>query len=72
MYSDGLPGITLLVLIFSLSACHDPYGDTYYDRTYLAAGEAQYINYAFHPYETYRLELTSYTGDAEEKEKVDE
>ncbi|WP_455209554.1 hypothetical protein [Kaarinaea lacus] len=65
MYSNSLPGIALITLVFGLSACHDPYYDTHYHSDYLAPGEYQYIDYHFHPYETYRIELITYSGDAD-------
>lgn len=65
MYSKCLPAIALTALVFGLSACHDPYYDTYYDTSYVAPGEYQYIYYSFNPYETYRIELITYSGDAD-------
>ena len=67
MYSNGLPGIALITLVLGLSACHDPYHDSYYhyDKGYVTSGEYQYINYSFDPYETYRVVLDTYSGDAD-------
>ena len=65
MYSNSLPGIALITLVVILSACHDPYYDTHYHNSYVASGEFQYIDFAFYPYETYRLELITYSGDAD-------
>ncbi|HEY5602548.1 MAG TPA: hypothetical protein VIM41_05520 [Gammaproteobacteria bacterium] len=65
MHSNSLPGIALMTLAFVLSACHGPYNDTHYHSNYIASGEFQYIDYAFYPYETYRIELITYSGDAD-------
>jgi hypothetical protein len=65
MQFKSLPGIALIILVFSLSACHPPHDEAYYDRSYIASGEYQYIDYAFRPYETYRIELVTYSGDAD-------
>jgi hypothetical protein len=65
MYPKSLPVIALIVLAFVLSACHDPYYDTHYHSNYIAPGEYHYIDYAFLPYETYRIELLTYSGDAD-------
>ena len=66
MHSNGLPRIVLIILVFGLlSACHSPYYDTYYERSYVAPGEFLYVNYAFDSYETYRIELITYSGDAD-------
>ena len=65
MYSNSLPGIALITLIFGLSGCHDPHEDIYYDRGHVSSGVLQYIDYTFAPYETYRIELNTYSGDAD-------
>jgi hypothetical protein len=65
MYSIGLPGIALTTLVFSLSACHGSHNDTHYEEGYVAPEETQYIDYAFDPYETYRIELITFSGDAD-------
>ena len=65
MYSKSLLSITSVILAFSLSACFDPHHDTHYNGSDIAPGEFQYVSYTFQPYETYRIELTTYTGDAD-------
>ncbi|MGD8570012.1 MAG: hypothetical protein PVJ39_18135, partial [Gammaproteobacteria bacterium] len=65
MHLKGFPGIALIILSLVLSACHDPYYDPHYYSNYVAPGEFQYIDYSFDPYETYRIELTTYSGDAD-------
>jgi len=65
MHSRNLPRIALITLVFALFACHDPYYDTYYENNYVAPGEYYYINYTFVPGETYRIELITYSGDAD-------
>lgn len=65
MHLKDFPGTALIILTLGLSACHDPYYDTHYHSNYISSGEFQYIDYAFDPYETYRLELTTYAGDAD-------
>ena len=65
MYSKHLSGIALITAVVVLSACQDPYYDTHYHSGYLAPGEFQYIDYYFHPFETYRIELITYSGDAD-------
>lgn len=65
MYSNGLGGTALITLFFGLSACQDPHYDTHHDTGYITSGEYQYIDYSFDPYETYRIELITYSGDAD-------
>ena len=67
MKANGLPGkILLSFVVIVISACHDPYyDDTRYDSGYIASGEYHYFYYNFTPYETYRLELITYSGDAD-------
>ena len=66
MYSRSLASITLITAILTLSACHDPYYDSHYhNEGYVPSGEYLYIDYDFNPYETYRLELITYSGDAD-------
>ena len=65
MYSIGLRVITLFTLGIGLHACHEPYNDTHRDTNFVNAGEYHYIDYSFEPYETYRIELITYSGDAD-------
>lgn len=65
MYSKSLPGVVLITLVITLSACHDPYYETHYHSSYVTPGEFHYIDYPFNPYETYRIELITYSGDAD-------
>lgn len=65
MVCKSLPTIALITLAFSLSACHDPYHDPYYFSSDISSGEYQFIDYPFEPYETYRIELITYSGDAD-------
>lgn len=66
MRSNDLRIMFVFVMGFILSACHEPYGESHYhDRSYVDNGEYKNINYIFEPYETYRVELVTYTGDAD-------
>jgi len=65
MYSNGLRITALISFFFGLSACHDPHYDTHHDTGYITSGEYQYIDYSFDPYETYRIQLITYSGDAD-------
>ena len=65
MNRRSIKAITLISLAFGLSACHDPHHDPYYYGSYITSGDYQYIDYPFDPYETYRIELTTYSGDAD-------
>ena len=65
MYSTGLRIIGLITLVIGLPGCHDPHYDTYHDASHITSGEYQYIDYSFVPYETYRIELITYSGDAD-------
>ena len=65
MYSNGLRLIVLITLAIGLPACNDPHYDTHHDTGYITSGEYQYIDYSFDPYETYRIELITYSGDAD-------
>ena len=65
MNRQSIKAIALISLAFGLSACHDPYYDPYYYGSYIPSGGYQYIDYPFDPYETYRIELITYSGDAD-------
>ena len=65
MNRHGLQAIAVISLAFGLSACHDPYYEPHYHSSYLPSGDYQYIDYPFDPYQTYRIELVTYAGDAD-------
>ena len=69
MNRQSINVIALVALAFGLSACHDPYHDSYYDPyyygSYIPSGGYHTIDYRFDPYETYRIELITYAGDAD-------
>ena len=66
MLSNHLPAILLFAFSFILSACHDPHHDhSRYEYTYIEPGETRIIRYPFDSYETYRIELFTYSGDVD-------
>ena len=65
MFSTGLRVIVLFALGFLLVACHDPYEEYHYTESYIEYDDYKYIYYSFEPYQTYRVELITYSGDAD-------
>ena len=56
----------LTASIFILSACYAPEHDnTAYDTDYIEADSYRFISYELRPYTTYRVELETFSGDAD-------
>lgn len=66
MTRKGLLISVLAVSVFNLSACHDGSRDhRTYDTDYIASGEYKVVNFQFVPGLSYRVDLVTYSGDAD-------
>lgn len=66
MHIKGSLYVVLIASIFILSACYESeHYDTTYDSGYVGADEHIFIGYELNPQSTYRVELRTFSGDAD-------